>query len=114
MAILAYFSKVGDTAPAVQDTLQDKSGAAVNLTGATAKFHAIDRLGNVVVASGTVTNWSGGSLDTSGQVQYQQVSGDVATAQDLFVEWMVTFSDGRIERWPDNDQAIWRISPHVA
>lgn len=109
-----YYNKQGDTAPAVQDTLLDKAGAVVNLTGATAKFHAVDRLANAVVASGGVTNWSGAALDATGQVQYQQVSGDVANAGDLFVEWMVTFSDGRIERWPDADQAIWRITPKLA
>jgi hypothetical protein len=114
MAILAYFTKQGDTAPAITDTLLDKSGAAVNLTGATVKFHAADRLANVVIANGTVTGIGGGSLDTSGGVQYQQTAGDVATAQDLFVEWQVTFSDTRIETWPDSDQAIWRITQQLA
>lgn len=108
-----YYNKVGDTAPPVRDTLEDSTGAAVNLTGATVKFHAVDRLGAAVVASGTVTNWSGGAVDATGQVQYQQESGDVASARDLFVEWMVTFADNRIERWPDSDQAIWRITPKL-
>jgi hypothetical protein len=109
-----YYNKVGDTAPAVTDTLLDRNGVAVNLTGATVKLHAVDRLGNPVVASGTVTGPAGGALDTTGQVQYQQVAGDVAVAQDLFVEWMVTFAGGAIERWPNNDQAIWRITPKLA
>lgn len=85
----------------------------MNLTGATVRFHAVDRLGAAVVASGTVTGPAGGALDATGQVQYQQQTADVATAQDLFVEWMVTFSGGLIERWPDSDQAIWRITPKL-
>lgn len=114
MAILAYFSKQGDTAPAITDTLLDKNGVAVNLTGATAVFNAVTRLGAAVVTAGSVTKIGGGALDNTGGVQYQQVAGDVATAQDLFVEWEVTFADNRIERWPDSDQAIWRITPHLA
>lgn len=114
MAQLLYFSKQGDTAPAVTDTLLDKNGAVVNLTGATAVFNAVTRLGAAVVTNGSVTKIGGGALDTSGGVQYQQVAADVAAAQDLFVEWQVTFTDGRIERWLDSDQAIWRITPHLA
>jgi len=108
-----YYSKQGDTGPPITDTLLDRNGVAVNLTGATVKFHAVDRLGNAIVANGTVTAIGGGALDTTGGVQYQQVAADVAVAQDLFAEWMVTFANGDIERWPDADQAIWRITPKL-
>ena len=109
-----YWNKRGDTAPPVTDTLEDGSGAAVDLTGATVKFHAVDRLAVAVVASGTVTMIGGGPLDTTGGVQYQQIAADVDVAQDLLVEWQVTFADGRVETWPNDDQAVWRITPDLA
>lgn len=63
-----------------------------------------------MIASGTVTAIGGGALDTTGGVQYQQVPADVAVAQELLVEWQVTFSDGRVETWPNDTQAVWRIT----
>lgn len=109
-----YYVKQSDLAPAVTDTLEDKTGAPVNLTGATVKFHMVDRLGNVVVAAGAVTGPGGGPLDATGGVSYAWQGGDTATAGDYFAEWQVTFSGGLVERWPDSDQAIVRITPKLA
>lgn len=103
MAIIYYVSR-GDTAPAVTDTLQDYLGVVVNLTGAAVRFHMVDRNG-VVKVNAAATGPSGGALDTTGQVQYQWIAGDTDTAGEFLAEWQVTFQNGQVETWPDNDHA---------
>jgi len=108
-----YYIARNDTAPAVTDTLEDKSGNPVNLTGAAVRFHMSDRLGNVIV-SAAATGPGGGALDATGQVQYQWLAADTAVAGDYFAEWQVSFSGGAVETWPDSDKAIVRIVPDLA
>ena len=101
---IQYFVSRNDTAPAVVDTLQDYLGVAVNLTGATVRFHMTDRYGATKV-NALATGPSGGALDTTGQVQYQWVAADTDTAGEYLAEWQVTFQNGKVETWPDNDHA---------
>jgi hypothetical protein len=109
---VTYYVKRGDTSPAVTDTLEDSSGTAVNLTSATVKFAMTTFTGTVIV-NGTATGPNGGALDNTGQVQYQWVSADTASAGQYWAEWQVTFSNGQIETWPNNDQAIVNITPDL-
>ena len=111
MAIF-YYSRRGDTAP-LTDTLQNNLGIAVNLTGATIRFHAMDRLG-VTLVNALATGPGGGALDVTGQVRYAVVAADVVNALTAFVEWQVTFGDGTIQTWPQNDNGIWIIYPDLA
>jgi hypothetical protein len=108
-----YFIKQHDTAPPVTDTLEDSAGNPANLSGATVRFHMTDRGGGSVV-NAAATGPNGGALDATGQVQYQWVAGDTATAGQFLAEWQVTFQGGAIETWPDNDQALVVITPDLA
>lgn len=110
-----YTVKRGDTAPVVTDTLEDSTGAAVNLTGATVKFHmATWDLATVVIAAGTVTAIGGGALDASGGVQYQWQAGDTLLRGVYKAEWQVTFAGGAVETWPNDGYAVVDIPGDVA
>ena len=110
-----YTVRQHDTAPVVTDTLEDSTGAAVNLTGATVKFHMASwDLATVVIANGTVTNIGGGALDASGGVQYQWQAADTLTRGAYKAEWQVTFSGGAVESWPNDGYAVVDIPADLA
>jgi hypothetical protein len=62
-----------------------------------------------VLINGSATGPAGGSLDASGQVQYQWQTGDTTNAGVYRAEWQVTFATGKIETWPDNGWAVVSI-----
>lgn len=102
--------KEGDTSPSIQYALSPAS--VVNLTGATVVFNM--RLRNdqtvkvsrqaamVVIATGTPT------------VQYDWASGDTDTRGTYQAEFEVTYSDGSIETFPNDDFIKISITGDVA
>jgi hypothetical protein len=109
-----YTVKKGDTAPSVSDVLLDASGNAVNLTGATVKFHMSSWDMTTVLINGSATGPNGGALDATGQVQYQWQAADVAAAGVYRAEWEVTFAAGAVETWPDDSYATVDIPVDLA
>jgi hypothetical protein len=108
---IIYQVKRNDTA-AIVDTLLDSAGIAVNLTGAGVLFHVVDRFGTSVI-NRSATGPGGGALDTTGKVQFVFMASEVSTAGAFFAEWQVTFTNGQIQTWPQNDQAILIMYPDL-
>lgn len=78
-----------DILPAIAATLKDELGVAVNLTGATVKFHmGIAGQAPKINAAATVDNAA------SGTVHYDWVSGDTDTPGTYEAEWEVTYTVG--------------------
>ena len=92
-----------DTAPNAAFTLEDSSGNAVNLSGATVKFVLINYSTGVTVinASATIVNATGG------QVSYTWSATDTRTPGRYTAFWVVTFSGGQVESFPNSDTGIW-------
>lgn len=109
-----YTVKQHDLSPVVTDTLEDNTGAAVNLTGAAVKFHMTDWTRATVIVNASATGPAGGALDSTGQVQYQWQAADVANAGVYLAEWQVTFAGGGIETWPNDGPAIVSIEADLA
>jgi len=86
-----FYIKQGDTRPAIKAQLYNDS-SEVDLTGATVRFI----MGGVVDAAATVTS------ALTGAVQYQWETADTVDAGSFEGEFEVTFSDGRIETYPNN------------
>lgn len=108
-----FWIKQNDTAPAIEAQLQDKDGNAIDISGASVDFHMEHKHGDesdVVDAGATINDAS------SGKVQYNWQTGDTSTPGDYLAEWEVTYSDGSIESFPNNDeqQLEVRIEPEVA
>lgn len=96
MAATDFFIKQHDTAPSITETLSSTTGA-INLTGASVKFHLRKPDGTVAVnAAATIVTAA------SGIVRYQWVTGDTAVAGTHLREWEITFGDGTIETVPND------------
>lgn len=87
--------KRNDTAPAFLATLRDGAGAAVDLTGATARFVMRDSEGATKVsAAATIT------APAAGRVQYSWVAGDTDTVGTYAAEVEITFADATVQTFP--------------
>lgn len=100
---MAILVKTGDTAPVVNATLTDSSGAAVDLSGATVKFimaTSSTPRSVVVDAAATLVQVGDGSDNSRGKVRYDWLAADTATAGSYVAEFEVTFSDLKVQTFP--------------
>lgn len=107
MATPTFQLKQGDTAPAIASTLTAADGSVVNLTTATIRFHMADSVGTIVVDQPAILV----GLGTLGTVSHLWAASEVATAGTFSGEWEVTFSDGTIETFPNNQNIVITITP---
>jgi hypothetical protein len=92
-----FYWKRHDTAPVIQCILEDSSGNAIDLTGASIKFiMAVTVGGTALGGTGTIVG-----SPTLGTVSYQPTSTDTAAAGTYLAEWEVTFASGKKETFPD-------------
>lgn len=93
-----FYIKQNDTVPSLRAALENGSGDAVDLTGATCQFHLRE------IGSTTVTTDSAAQIVTeaTGIVQYNWVAADTDTVGSYQAEFEVTYSDGTIETFPNN------------
>ena len=98
---MAFTIKKNDTSPQIAAILQDGDGTAIDLTGATVRFH-MKKIGASTAstdAAATVVNADAGS------VKYEWVAADTANAGTFQAEFEVTYTNGGVETFP-NDQSI--------
>lgn len=104
------YMKEGDTSPALQVTLKDSAGSAVDVTGATVRFHMrpagstttkVDAAATIVTAA-------------SGIVKYSWASGDTDTLGVFQGEFEVTYANSAIERFPNDGYLEITIKDNIA
>ena len=98
-----YDLKQGDTKPSLSAQLLS-NGSAVDLTGATVKFH----MGTTVDVSAVIVDAA------TGNVRYDPATAHTVTAGIFKAEFEVTFSDGTIETFPNDGFIYVRITEEVA
>lgn len=105
---MAFTIKQSDTSPALQATLQDANGTAINLNGCTVRFHMKSLTGEVIVDQPmTVVSAIGGI------VRYNWQAADTDTAGTYYAEFEVTYSDLSIETFPNTDNIAIVITPEL-
>ena len=107
---MTFFVKQNDTSPTLDATLKDADDAAVDLTGASVRFH-MRKVGKgtaVVDGAATIT----GAL--TGQVRYAWSGSDTASIGTYNGEFEVTYSDGTIETFPNNGFISIEITDDLA
>jgi len=106
---MAFNIKQNDTSPSLQATLKDANNSIINLAGATVRFHLKALDGTVKVdAAMTITDALGGI------VQYDWQAGDTDTAGSYYAEFEVTYNDGAIETFPNNQNLAISIRPELS
>ena len=114
-----FHIKQNDTSPAIEYQLQyeDSDGVLQNrdITGyQSVEFHLVDANGSVKVNDDDAGNVSVTEAVT-GKVKYDWQTGDTDTSGFFEAEWQVTYSDGTIESFPNDDAgAPVEIVPEIA
>jgi len=94
--------KKGDRLPSIVATLKKPDGTIQDLTSATGVTFVYYPAGGGASKGGACTILSPA---TNGQVQYDPVSADTDTVGQFFGEFVVTFTGGKTERFP-NDRMV--------
>lgn len=89
--------KRNDTSPSLLAVLKDADDVAVDLTGATIRFHMIDKDDTVIVDDAAVVAGA-----ATGEARYDWSAADTATVGGFRAEFEVTHSDSSIETFPNN------------
>lgn len=92
-----FFIKRNDLSPTIRVSLKDANGAYVNLNNASVLFKMQPMLGGAIVSS------SAEIFDTStATVEYDWQVGDTDTSGSYRAEFEVTYSDGKVESFPNS------------
>lgn len=106
MSFNHLFMKKGDRLPTLTATLTDVTGAAVDLEPAvTVQFRMANVNTDVIQVNAAATslqNGNGGD-GTKGDVQYEWGVGDTTVPGVYRAEFKVTFSDGKVASYPNDD-----------
>ena len=104
-----FWIRQGDTSPAYEAILKDDKGKAVDITGASVRFHMRARGGETKVAtSATVVD------GPAGKVSHGWSAEDTDTPGAFEAEFEVTYSDGTIETYPNRRYLEVRITAEIA
>lgn len=104
-----YTLKQGDRLPVISAVLKDSAGAAVDLTGATAKLNIVDDAGTAVSRTATIS-----ATPTDGTITYDWVADDVDVAGSFYFEYEITFPSGLKQTFPNNKHLTLEIIDDIA
>jgi predicted dehydrogenase len=107
---MTFYIKQNDTSPKVLATLQNASGSAIDLTGASVRFHmrTLDGSSTVVDAAATIVTAA------SGIVRYSWTAPNTATSGSYQAEFEVTYADASIETFPNDTYISVEILDDIA
>lgn len=102
--------KRNDTSKKIEATLKDVNKVAVDLTGATVRFHMRKKAdGSAKVGAGATI-----VVAASGTVEYSWLAADTDATGIYEAEWQVTFSGGLIETFPNGGYIEVEVKEDVA
>ena len=107
---MTFYIKRNDTSPSMLATLQDADGNAVNVTGATARFH-LRAIGSDAV---TVDSAAVIVSPSEGIVRYDWDAADTDVAGSYQAEFEVTYADASIETFPNDGYIRVNITGDIA
>lgn len=114
-----FYLNAGDTASPIFETLEDETGVAVDIQGATVKITVTPIHGGTPTINDKaalnlqIGDGSDGSL---GQVSYGEgaapyAGGETSTAGDYLYTWKITYAGGQIQTFPNDGYRLLTITP---
>jgi len=112
MPISEFTIKQNDTLEAIAATLNDSVGSAFSLAGATVVFSMRSLTTNALIIDNVAATIVDAALR---KVKYEWIAGNTVLAGDYLAEFEVTFSDGKIQTFPNglNAGIVIHIIPQV-
>jgi hypothetical protein len=104
-----FIIKQNDTSPSIVATLTDINGTAINVTGASVRFHMKNMSNNSLIIDQSATIVTA----ASGIVRYAWQSADTQKTGLYSCEFEVTYTDNSIETFPNDDKIIVSIESEV-
>lgn len=106
---LQFFIKQNDTSPTIRATLRGSDGNTLNLSNSTVSFIMKRNSGDTTIQGSAIF------FDAAeGIVEYEWQTGDTAVAGTYKAAFKLTYSDGRIETFPNTGSIEVTIQPQVA
>lgn len=102
--------KQNDTAPNIMGILKDENDEVIDISGASVRFHMSDYAGEEVMIDAEAAIEDA----ENGVVYYDWQEGDTAEAGEFKAEFEVTYSDGKVETFPNEGYIIIAISEEVS
>lgn len=103
-----FYWREDDTASDIVDVLRDANGNPVNLTGASVKLVAVPLKGGDPKIDDPAA-LEGPPVD--GGVRYSPAAGDTDTPGDFLGTWVVTYSGGDIQSFPNAGYLLITVTP---
>ena len=96
--MMSFYIKQHDTTPSLRADLKNGNADAIDLIGATVRFHMreIGKTTVIIDASANIISEAGGT------VQYNWVTGDTSDIGSYQAEFEVTYPAGGIETFPND------------
>jgi hypothetical protein len=107
---MTFYVKQNDTSPSMLATLQDADGNAVNVTGATIRFH----MRTIGSTTSKVDDAAVIVTADNGEVRYDWDAADTDTVGSYQAEFEVTYADGSIETFPNDGYIRIEITDDIA
>lgn len=96
---MTFYIKQNDTVPSIRADLFNGSGDPIDLVNASVRFHMRKARGGAALVDSAALVIS----EPDGTVQYDWVAEDTAEIGSYQAEFEVTYPDGTIETFPNNE-----------
>lgn len=106
---LNFYIKQNDTSPSLRATLTGSDGSAINLNNATVGF----KMGPISGGALTVSAAADIFDPSEGVIEYLWTEEDTSEAGDYRAEIEVTYSDGKVETFPNSEFIRVEITPDI-
>ena len=106
---MTFYIKQNDTSPSMLATLQDADAAAVDVTGASIRFHM-----RAIGSTQVITDEEVVIVDAeAGEVRYDWQAADTATVGAYQAEFEVTYADASVETFPNDGYIRVQITDDI-
>lgn len=114
MALPDFYIKTGDTTSSIAAILTDDDGDAVDISGATVRFHMAPISGATTPVINASANNDQSGVTNIGHVHYAWSAGQTATAGLYLAEWEVVYSSGATQTFPNAGYFLVQITEALA